>query len=108
MNSPVYFRLVCAFCLIVSSNLALAATKIPAELYRQLESTKSLELIVEYDDTEIENTINDMRSKLPTRRDNDEIRAHKAEKYKALKLPNDPSMHCLGYFGTEVFALPEK
>ena len=70
MNSPVYFRLVCAFCLIVSSNLALAATKIPAELYRQLESTKSLELIVEYDDTEIENTINDMRSKLPTRRDN--------------------------------------
>ena len=93
MNSPVYFRLVCAFCLIVSSNLALAATKIPAELYRQLESTKSLELIVEYDDTEIENTINDMRSKLPTRRDNDEIRAHKAEKYKALKDQVDLAAH---------------
>ena len=71
--------------LIFSAQTALAATKIPLDLFNQISNASSLELIVEYDDTEIKKTASIMRNKLPRRQDNDNIRAFKVTKYKLLK-----------------------
>jgi hypothetical protein len=74
-----------SFSLIILSISANATTKISDELYRQLASNNSLELIVEYDDSEIESTITRLRDKSPGRRDDNEIRNFKASNYKKLK-----------------------
>jgi len=71
--------------LMLSAQSVLATTKIPLDLFNQISNASSLELIVEYDDTEIEKTASIMRNKLPRRQDDDNISAFKVAKYKALK-----------------------
>jgi len=87
-------RLIGVFCLtllmqFVFSQPAMAAATLPTaladKLNRELTAGNHVDLIIEYDDAEIETVTKVMRSRLPKRRDNDEIRAYKVEKYKALK-----------------------
>ena len=93
MIAPFNSRLFYIFCLIFVAHTVVAAPKIPAEFYNQLASGKPLDLIIEYDDTKIENTITNMRNKLPAHRDDDEIRAYKVGKYKTLKDQIDLATH---------------
>lgn len=71
------------------SQLAMAAATLPTalsdKLSRELDAGNAVDLIIEYDDTEIENVTKVMRNRLAKRLDNDEIRAYKVQKYKALK-----------------------
>jgi uncharacterized repeat protein (TIGR01451 family) len=71
------------------SPIAMAAATLPTALSdkisRELTSGNPVDLIIEYDDTEIETVTKMMRNRLAKRRDNDEIRAYKVAKYKALK-----------------------
>ncbi len=74
---------------LVFSQPALAAATLPTalsdKLNRDLAAGNPVDLIIEYDDAEIETATKTMRNRLAKRRDNDEIRAYKVEKYKALK-----------------------
>lgn len=93
--APVNFiRLIGVFCLMLLtqlafSQLAIAGATIPTELSdklnRELDAGNPIDLIIEYDDAEIENVTKIMRNRLAKRRDNDEIRAYKVDRYKALK-----------------------
>jgi len=71
------------------SQLAMAAASLPTalsdKLNRELDAGNPVDLIVEYDDTEIETFTKVMRNRLAKRRDNEEIRAYKVARYKALK-----------------------
>ena len=71
------------------SELAMAAATLPIalsdKLNRALDVGNPVDLIIEYDDTEIETVTKVMRSRLAKRRDNDEIRAYKVARYQALK-----------------------
>ncbi len=87
-------RLIGVFCLTLLtqlsfSPLAIAAATLPTalsdRLSRELDAGNPVDLIIEYDDAEIETVTKKMRSRLAKRRDNDEIRAYKVQKYKALK-----------------------
>jgi uncharacterized repeat protein (TIGR01451 family) len=87
-------RLIGVFCLMLLtqlafSQLAMAAATLPTalsnKLSRELAAGNPIDLIVEYDDAEIETVTKKMRNRLTKRRDNDEIRAYKVQKYKALK-----------------------
>ena len=73
----------------IFSQPVMAATNLTAvlsdKLSRELAAGKPVDLIIEYDDAEIETVTKVMRSRLVKRRDNDEIRAYKVAKYKALK-----------------------
>ena len=84
-HSKQVYRFIVVVFLILSAQSVLASTKIPLDLFNQISNASSLELIVEYDDTEIEKTAVIMRNKLPRRQDDDNIRAFKVAKYKALK-----------------------
>jgi len=87
-------RLIGLFCLtllteLCFSQLAMAAATLPTELSdklsREFDAGNPVYLIIEYDDTEIETVTKKMPNRLAKRRDNDEIRAYKVAKYKALK-----------------------
>jgi subtilisin family serine protease len=87
-------RLIGFFCLTLFMqfsfcSLAIARASLPLELSdklnRELDAGKPVDLIIEYDDAEIETVTKKMRKKLAKRRDNDEIRAYKVARYKALK-----------------------
>jgi uncharacterized repeat protein (TIGR01451 family) len=87
-------RLIGLFCLtllaeLCFSQLAMAAATLPTalsdKLSRELDAGNPVDLIIEYDDTEIETVTKVMRNRLAKRLDNDEIRAYKVQKYKALK-----------------------
>lgn len=87
-------RLIGVFCLtllmeLCFSQLAMAAATLPTALSEKLSSEldagNPVDLIIEYDDTEIETVTKVMRNRLAKRLDNDEIRAYKVQKYKALK-----------------------
>lgn len=71
------------------SQPVVAAANLPKalsdKLSRELAAGKPVDLIIEYDDAEIEDVTKKMRKKLAKRRDNDEIRAYKVARYKALK-----------------------
>jgi uncharacterized repeat protein (TIGR01451 family) len=71
------------------SQPVVAAANLPTalsdKLSRELASGKPVDLIIEYDDAEIETITKKMRKKLAKSRDNDEIRAYKVARYKALK-----------------------
>jgi len=73
----------------IFSQPVMAAATLPTalaeKLNRELTAGNPVDLIIEYDDAEIETATKTMRNRLAKRRDNDEIRAYKVEKYKALK-----------------------
>ncbi len=75
--------------LVCFSQLAMAAAILPTalsdQLNREFDAGNPVDLIIEYDDAEIETVTKKMRSRLAKRHDNDEIRAYKVQKYKALK-----------------------
>jgi len=87
-------RLIGVFCLtllteLCFSQLAMATATLPTtlsdKLSRELDAGNPVDLIIEYDDTEIETVTKAMRNRLAKRRDNNEIRTYKVAKYKALK-----------------------
>ncbi|CEN56265.1 IPTL-CTERM sorting domain-containing protein [Candidatus Methylopumilus turicensis] len=61
------------------------STELTDKVNLELAAGNPVDLIIEYDDAEIETVTKTMRNRLAKRRDNDEIRAYKVEKYKALK-----------------------
>ena len=67
----------------------MAGVTLPSELSeklnREFSAGNPVDLIIEYDDTEIETVTRTMRRRLVKRRDNDEIRAYKVNQYQALK-----------------------
>jgi hypothetical protein len=96
-------RLIGLFCLtllteLCFSQLAMAAATLPTalsdKLSRELDAGNPVDLIIEYDDTEIETVTKVMRNRLAKRLDNDEIRAYKVQKYKALKDQVDLPIRC--------------
>lgn len=75
--------------LFISSVFAATA---PPEALKQLADGKSVDLIVEYNDAEIEKTAANMRSKIFNRTDDDNISRYKVEQYRSLKSKLDQSL----------------
>lgn len=85
-------RAIClVFCLVFCYSAA-AATRSPAIVSNLLNAGTPVELIVEYDDTEIEKNATIMRSSLPRRLDDARIRAYKADNYIILKNQVDSAL----------------
>jgi uncharacterized repeat protein (TIGR01451 family) len=90
-NKIIVTFVVLAQLLILSTDEVLAAT-LPTEAIKQLSQGNAVDLIVEYDDTLIENAAAGMRRKTSNHTDDEAILRYKADKYLGLKNKVDKSL----------------